>query len=787
MLGAGWSRTPSARPARRRDLDAVVGLSDVVAEAGDSPDPSTEAFLDRSTPASTARAIGSERSRDVRRRPGAHRARRRRPEFDTVVVAGAVEGNFPSLSRPEPMFDLAALERPISRSERNRARLEDERRLFRMVLGRARTAGRADRERDARRRRTVAHVAVRRTSSAHRLDRRSPRAVRRAGLRPGGGRHVAPHARRPGRAARPAPGRARRSARARRRPGRWWFQRDWTDTGAPLHETVRVSYSKLSTLENCELQYVLSATSSGLGGPVGYQAWVGKMVHKIIEDCENGKVGAHARRACRRGRRPLAPAGVPVARRLRGVPARWSRTRMLPNWFERFGECPALAAPSAGSSSSSTARRSYGVHRPDRADSRRVRHAHHRLQDRQPDNAAEGRGEPAARHLLPGGAGIARTWRRTGRCARSSSRSCKGHWTGASRDRREWQVGTGERGGSTRQRMRERLSRLIAERTPPGRGGGLPAEPAGRLLLLRLPDALLRSSRRARRCSRRTVDRDVSADAARRRSSPRWAREPTDEQWRAISLPLEPYVLVAGAGSGKTSVMAARVVYLALAALGRIGRRRPRACCPATCCASRSRTRPRRTCSSASAARSPTLDLAEGEEPEILNYHGFAASCSSATACSRASSRAQRVLTPAQRTELCARVLDRMTFEHVKTATWQPSLIANILELDEQAQNHLVTPDGDRRLHRGATRAAAGRTAPTARTRPRRSGSSSREAAASFRELKRELGVIDFGDQIALRAQGGRGASRGRRRVPRSGSAPCCSTSTRTRTSRRRG
>ena len=46
--------------------------------------------------------------------------------------------------------------------------------------------------------------------------------------------------------------------------------------------------------------------------------------------------------------------------------------------------------------------------------------------------------------------------------------------------------------------------------------------------------------------------------------------EPTEEQWNAIAWPLEPCVLIAGAGSGKTSVMAARVVYLALAALGRI-------------------------------------------------------------------------------------------------------------------------------------------------------------------------------------------------------------------------
>ena len=31
--------------------------------------------------------------------------------------------------------------------------------------------------------------------------------------------------------------------------------------------------------------------------------------------------------------------------------------------------------------------------------------------------------------------------------------------------------------------------------------------------------------------------------------------DPTDEQWTAISWPLEPCVLIAGAGSGKTSVM----------------------------------------------------------------------------------------------------------------------------------------------------------------------------------------------------------------------------------------
>ena len=68
------------------------------------------------------------------------------------------------------------------------------------------------------------------------------------------------------------------------------LQRDWTDTGRPLHETLRLSYSRLSNLANCELQHVLG-DELGLGRVAGYQAWVGKLVHSVIEEIERGKVG----------------------------------------------------------------------------------------------------------------------------------------------------------------------------------------------------------------------------------------------------------------------------------------------------------------------------------------------------------------------------------------------------------------------------------------------------------------------------------------------------------------
>ena len=41
---------------------------------------------------------------------------------------------------------------------------------------------------------------------------------------------------------------------------------------------------------------------------------------------------------------------------------------------------------------------------------------------------------------------------------------------------------------------------------------------------------------------------------------------PSAEQWTAITAPLSPVVVIAGAGSGKTTLMAARVVYLVVTA-----------------------------------------------------------------------------------------------------------------------------------------------------------------------------------------------------------------------------
>ena len=221
--------------------------------------------------------------------------------------------------------------------------------------------------------------------------------------------------------------------------------------------------------------------------------------------------------------------------------------------------------------------------------------------------------------------------------------------------------------------------------------------------------------------------------------------DPTEEQWRAISMPLEPYVVVAGAGSGKTSVIAARVVYLALVAMSRLDAGHPGVLPGNVLCLTFTN---KATENLFLRIRRALLDLPEGEEPTIANYHGFASQVLERHGLLAGIEPGQRVLTPAQRVELCARVLDGMVFEHV-SAEWQPSLIGKILELADQAANHRVRPEGIVEFNEERLAALAGHRSDRAYQAALERIELAR-AVARFRELRRDIGVIDFGDQIAL-------------------------------------
>jgi RecB family exonuclease len=124
-------------------------------------------------------------------------------------------------------------------------------------------------------------------------------------------------------------------------PARWWFQRAWTGLDRPLHETIRVSHTKLDSLQNCDLQFVLSQ-ELGLEGRAGYHAWVGQLVHRLIEDCEHGLVERSAEALAAEALARWRPEQFPSL----AVSEAFKRlviTVMLPAWVKDYGETPAVA------------------------------------------------------------------------------------------------------------------------------------------------------------------------------------------------------------------------------------------------------------------------------------------------------------------------------------------------------------------------------------------------------------------------------------------------------------
>src|SRR5439155_16726462 len=135
--------------------------------------------------------------------------------------------------------------------------------------------------------------------------------------------------------------------------------------------------------------------------------------------------------------------------------------------------------------------------------------------------------------------------------------------------------------------------------------------------------------------------------------------------------------------------------------------------------------------------------------PEVMNYHSFAAQVVDGYGLLPGIEPGQRVLTPAQRTELCARVLDVRSFEHVP-AEWQPSVVNSILDLAQQAADHCVDLDRIVEFNNEERLAALQEYRSTEPYQAALQRIELARAAKVFERLKRERGVIDFADQISL-------------------------------------
>jgi len=229
----------------------------------------------------------------------------------------------------------------------------------------------------------------------------------------------------------------------------------------------------------------------------------------------------------------------------------------------------------------------------------------------------------------------------------------------------------------------------------------------------------------------------------------------TPEQTACIVAPPAPQVIVAGAGSGKTTVMAARVVWLV--GTGQVAPEQVLGLTFTNKAAGELAERVRKALIKAGVTDPDVIDPDNPPgEPVISTYHAFAGRLLTDHGLRIGLEPTSRLLADATRFQLAARVLREAPGPYPALTRSFPDLVSDLLTLDAELAEHLVRPEElrayDAELLRALESVKLGN--PELRKVP--------EAAAARRELtelvsryriaKRERDLLDFGDQIALSA-----------------------------------
>ncbi len=234
------------------------------------------------------------------------------------------------------------------------------------------------------------------------------------------------------------------------------------------------------------------------------------------------------------------------------------------------------------------------------------------------------------------------------------------------------------------------------------------------------------------------------------------------EQIAAIGAPLRPAVIVAGAGSGKTTVMAARVVWLVGS-----GAVRPEQVLGLTFtnkAAGELAERVRSALRQAGVGQPPADDgrfagPADEDlgEPEISTYHAFAGRLLKEHGLRIGIEPDVRLLADATRFQLAAKVLRTARGPFPALTGTFTGLVADLTALDGELAEHLVTPERLRAHDEDLLDALVGvrlgnedlRAVPaTARARLELL-----RLVEDYRRRKSAAGLMDFGDQIAAAAR----------------------------------
>lgn len=236
---------------------------------------------------------------------------------------------------------------------------------------------------------------------------------------------------------------------------------------------------------------------------------------------------------------------------------------------------------------------------------------------------------------------------------------------------------------------------------------------------------------------------------------------PTDEQTAVIEAPLEPMLVVAGAGSGKTETMAARVVYLL--ANGLVAPEQVLGLTFTRKAAGELADRVRsRLAQLARAQGRPTGGLDALARPTVATYHAYAASLVGDHGLRLGIEPGSRLLGEANQWQLASQVVEQWG-QDLGTDRAVSGVVAAVQALSGALGEHLVEPQ-DAREHLGALldRLEALPLGPRQRSRTqdvRKLVDAVAERRAlldlvdEYRRRKRESDALDFGDQVALAAR----------------------------------
>lgn len=229
---------------------------------------------------------------------------------------------------------------------------------------------------------------------------------------------------------------------------------------------------------------------------------------------------------------------------------------------------------------------------------------------------------------------------------------------------------------------------------------------------------------------------------------------PSDEQLAAITAPLEPGMIIAGAGTGKTTVMSGRIAWLVMTEqvlpeqiLGLTFTKKA---------TQELLTRVRNLMPQALTYVRDEERRAAAGDPTISNYNSFGSRLLSEHGLRLGYEPDARVVVDATRYQLAMRVVRDTSVDLGKFGYAPVDAVADTMKLDEQLSNYLVEPstliEYERNAHEGLKKIDK----PQKVVEQLIDSGIQRQALAQlvqeFRDAKKNNSIIDFSDQIRLAA-----------------------------------